>query len=83
MADIKDPATADRLLQKALDSFEAAQTETEPKRTWLIRESQAASSLAVGIFMCLKYNDDVRDDMDDDHDESSVGHAISDAFPWR
>lgn len=83
MADINDPATADRLLQQALDSFTAAETETEPKRTWLIRESQAASSLATGIFMRLKFRDDVLDDMDDHHDESSVGRNIADAFPWR
>jgi hypothetical protein len=83
MADINDPATADQLLQKAVDSFTAAETETEPKRTWLIREAQAASSIATGLYMRLKVREDVLDDMDDHHDESSVGRSIADAFPMR
>ena len=83
MADINDPATADQLLQKSLDSFMAAESETEPKRTWLIRESQAASSLAAAICMRLKYREDIHDDMEDRHDGSNVGSAIADAFPWR
>lgn len=87
MADINDQATADRLLQTALDAFQSAQTRPEPDRTWLIRNSQAASTLAATIMLRIKFCDDESDDDHGDHGayeaRTVTGPDISDVFPWR